>query len=95
MLNWQEVSTHVVHPKMDVGPELCHWKLKGQLIVGLRVGFIWPYEPLQTGAKLGTPRGGTTLRCNLQPLPDRHVSGRHRFADVDRCEGPMSMMLWR
>lgn len=74
LLNWQEMSTH---PKMENGFELCDWK--GQLIVGLRVNFVRPRNPPQVGTKLGTPRGSTTRR-NVQPLPNRHVSGKHGLA---------------
>ncbi len=46
LLNRQGMSTH---PKMENGPELCHWK--GQLITGLCADPIRPCKPPQIGAK--------------------------------------------
>ncbi len=72
--NRQGMSTH---PNTKHGPELCHWK--GQLIVGLCAKFVWPCKPLQICAKLGNPRE-TTTRRDVQPLPNRHVSGQRGLA---------------
>ncbi len=51
LFNRQGMSTH---PKMENGPELCHWK--GQLVTGLRASPVRPRKPPQIGAKLGTLR---------------------------------------
>ncbi len=74
LLNRQGMSTH---PKMENGPELCHWK--GQLVLGLRASPVRPRKPQQIGAKLGTLRGSTTWR-NVKAPPHRHVSGQHGLA---------------